>query len=234
MKYFVASLALGFAAPGLAQTASPATAVASSLPLASEIAAKLFPNGTYRKMLGPAMSQMMSRMTENMGAMPIGPFLTAAGLKDMDATKLDKATVGEIMAIVDPAYKQRMRGMMDGMFAAMIPMFENLEPDLRDGLAASLQSRFTPVQLGDLSRFFTTPTGSAFASQQMLLFMDPAVMDKMQAAAPKILAEMPALIAQATKATESLPKPKTFKDLTPAERTKLANLLGVAPDKLAK
>ena len=45
---------------------------------------------------------------------------------------------------------------------------------------------------------------------------------------------MPALIAQATKATERLPKPKTFKDLTPAERTKLANLLGVAPDKLAK
>ncbi len=238
VKIIFALVALTLAVPASAQTAdSPATTPAGQVqasPLAVEVAAKLFPDGTYRRMLGPSFSSMMSGMTDSMGAMPLGPILKAAGFDGRTLPNLDKASVGQIMEILDPAYKERMRRTMDGMFAAMIPLFENMEPDLRDGLALSLQSRFSSTQLGELKAFFGTPTGSAFAAQQMLLFMDPAVMGKMQAQMPKIMEAMPGLVVQAAKATADLPKAKSYKDLTSAERAKLARLLGVDPEKMNK
>lgn len=237
MKSMIALLTLALATPVTAQTVAAATDIAvpaPASPVAVEIAGKLFPDGTYRRMLGPQFSKMMSGMTDGIGAMPMGPFLKAAGLPESDAAKLDKATLGEIMEIVDPYYKERMRRTMDGMFAAMVPLFEQLEPDLRAGLAISLSNRFSIVQLNELRSFFSTPTGSAFASQQMLLFMDPAVMGKMQAAMPKIMQELPNLVAAASKSTAELPKARSYKDLSPAERDKLMTLLGIDPKKAKK
>jgi hypothetical protein len=233
---FVTTLALAMAAatPAMAQTAAapdtpPAAPAPVASPAAATIAGQLFPNGTYRKMLGPQFTQMMSSMTGSMGAMPIGPILKAAGLPESSGANLDKVTIQQIMDIVDPVFKKRMDLMMSGMFTEMVPLFESMEPDLRDGLAASLQSRFSQPQLAELQAFFATPTGNAFASQQMMLFMDPAVMGKMQAQMPKIMEAMPGLIAKSVKAMEALPKPKQYKDLTKDERARLAALLGVDP-----
>jgi hypothetical protein len=236
MKQILILSALALSAPVSAQTIVAATGAPAAeravSPLATEIAGKLFPDGTYRRMLGPSFSKMMSGMTDNIGTMPIGPIVKAAGLDEKAVTALDKASLGQIMEIVDPYFKERMRRTMDGMFAAMIPLFEKMEPDLRDGLALSLESRFSAAQLADLQGFFATPTGGAFASQQMMLFMDPAVMGKMQAQMPKIMEAMPALIGEAAKATADLPKAKSYKDLSPDERAKLARVLGVDPAKM--
>jgi hypothetical protein len=241
VKSLIAMTGLALAAPMAVQaqdavpspTATAATEARAS-PLAAEIAGKLFPDGTYRRMLGPSFTNMMTGMVDGAANMPMGPILKAAGLDESAAAKLDKATIGEIMAIMDPAYKERMRRTMNGMFAAMIPLFEKMEPDLRDGLALSLQSRFSAQQLGELKTFFATPTGSAFAADQMLLFMDPAVMGKMQAQMPKIMEAMPALVAAAMESAKELPKAKSYKDLTTEERAKLAALLGVDSAKLKK
>jgi hypothetical protein len=241
MKSFLAlAIALAATAPALAQVtatpadtgAAPAPAAATASPAASAIAAQLFPNGTYRKLLGPSFTQMMSSMTGSMGAMPIGPILKAAGLDETHGASLDKVTIQQIMDIMDPVFKQRMDLMMTGMFTEMVPLFETMEPDLRDGLALSLQSRFTQPQLTELQGFFATPTGSAFASQQMMLFMDQAVMGKMQAQMPKIMEAMPTLVAKSLKAMEALPKPKAYKDLTKDERARLAALLGIDPKRM--
>lgn len=231
----IVALALAASTPAMAQTAAapdappPAAPAPVASPAATTIAGQLFPNGTYRKMLGPQFTQMMSSMTDSVGTMPIGPILKAAGVDEARAGNLDKVTIQQIMDIVDPAYKQRMNLMTTTMFAEMVPLFETMEPDLRDGLAVSLQSRFSQPQLAELQAFFATPTGSAFASQQMMLFMDPAVMGKMQAQMPKIMEAMPALVAKSMKAMEGLPKPKQYKDLTKEERARFAALLGVDP-----
>lgn len=241
MRYqYLAILALGICSPALAQqtpsTVSTVTetpqAVAS--PLAAEIATKLFPDGTYRKLLGPTFTQMVSGMFDNMGSVPLGQIARAAGADEKMVAELDKAKTQEIMEILDPAFKQRMKVTMESMFTAMIPLFETMEPDLRDGLALSLESKFTPIQLAELKSFFTTPTGASFASQQMLLFADPAVMGKLQSQMPKIMAAMPDLIGKALKATESLPKPRKMQDLTEAERTKIVELFGIEPEKAKK
>jgi len=233
VKISIALATLAMATPTFAQTAvarteTPAPAVAAS-PLATDIAAKLFPDGTYRRMLGDTFTKMMSGMIDQMGNVPLGDIAKSYGLDTEAATKLDKATLNKIMAILDPAFKQRMQLVTDGMFKAMIPLFESMEPELRAGLAESLTSRFTPTELGELRTFFATPTGNSFAAQQMLLFMDPAVMGRMQAQMPKIMQAMPALVGDAAKAAATLPKAKKYKDLTQAERDELGQLLGSAP-----
>ena len=237
MKLVLAFVSMVLASPLLAQSRLPAGAAISNppaSPIATEVAAKLFPNGTYRRMLGPQFSKMMSGMADGIGTMPLGPILKAAGLPEADAAKLDKATLGEIMAILDPVYKERTRRTTDAIFGAMVPMFEQLEPDLRDGLALSLDHKFSSAQLGELRTFFSTPTGNMYASQQMLLFTDSAVMGKMQAAMPKMMQSMPQLVEAAIKSTADLPKAKSYSDLTPAERDKLARMLGVDPSSLKK
>ena len=183
-------------------------------------------------MMGGSFRQMLGSMTDNIGTMPIGPMLRAAGLSEGDAKQLDKATLGEIMVILDPYYRERMRRMTDAMFDAMIPLMEQMEPDLRAGLALALDSRFNSAQLSEISAFFATPTGASYAAQQMSLYTDPAMMSRMQAFTPKLMSAMPELMAKAAKATADLPPQKKAKDLTPAERAKLAQLLGVDPAKL--
>jgi hypothetical protein len=233
MKYrFLTVLTLAVASPVWSQTPpAPSTEVQAST-VATEVATKLFPDGTYRKLLGPTFTQMVSGMVDNMTSIPLGGFLRAVGLDEQTATELDKVKTEEIMAILDPAYKQRLKNMTTGMFSAMIPLFEKIEPDLRDGLALSLQSKFSQAQLEDLKSFFATPTGASFASQQMLLFTDPAVMGKMQAQMPKIMATMPEIIGQLAKSGETLPRPRKFEDLSEAERKKIIELLGIDPKKV--
>ncbi|CAM3135485.1 hypothetical protein SPAN111604_05610 [Sphingomonas antarctica] len=229
MKTIALVVALTVAAPAWAQSNAPVMAPVETVasPVAVGIAAKLLPNGTYRQMLGGTLKQMIGSMTDGVGNMPIGPILKAAGLDPAIATKINKATLGEIMTIMDPNYAERMRRMTGAMFDAMIPVMETMEPDIRAGLAVSLQNRFSQAQLAELSGFFSTPTGSLYASQQMTLYTDPAVMSRMQAMMPKLMAAMPDIMAQAVKATADLPPAKTAKDLTPADRTRLAELLGV-------
>lgn len=243
MKSVLFAMQLLLAAPAMAQTADSSSATpnaegtaaaAPSSAAAVEIAAKLFPDGSYRKMLGPAMTNMISRMSDQMTAMPIGPLLKSFDLPDDQASKFDKATIDEIVAISDPYFKERMRLGMDALFARMIPIFENLEPDLREGLAKSLDNRFSQSELADIRTFYATPSGNTYASQQMLLFVDPAVMGKMQAGMPKIMEAMPDMIKAMAEATKDLPPAKAYKDLTPAERERLLKLLGINSGKTKK
>jgi hypothetical protein len=236
MKIVIASiLLLASASPLAAQTVAATPAVVTVVPpVATQVAGKLFPVGTYRKLLGDTLGKMMTGMIDQMGDMPIAEIVKAAGIEQSNVAKLDKASVNQIMAIVDPAYKERMRLTTDSMFKAMIPLFEQMEPDLRLGLAESLTNRFTVQQLGELNTFFDTPTGSSFASQQMLLFMDPAVIGRMQAQMPKMIKAMPELVGGAIKATANLPKPKKYADLTEADKAELSKLLGIDASKMSK
>jgi hypothetical protein len=234
----IVSASLAFATAVLAQTA-PASApvpppAPADLALGREIAGKLLPDGTYERLMGGAMSQMMSGMTDQMSTMPIGPLLKAAGLPPTQAAQLDKVTIQQIMDIVDPAYRQRMRIVMSVMVQQMGQAMGQFEPQMRDGLAQAYATHFTHVQLGDIAHFLDTPSGSAFAAQNMTMATDPVVVRKMAAFLPSLMQQMPAIMQKAQAATAGLPKPKTPATLTDDDRAKLAKLLGVTPDKLKK
>jgi hypothetical protein len=230
-------LMLALAIPVAARAAPAGTAAGTTIPTSLEaraIVAKVFPIGAYRKLMTGTLQQMMGGMTDQMSSVPIREFAKAAGVDAPTLARIDKTTIGEIMVIIDPVYQKRTRLMMDGMFVELTNFMEAKEPTLREGLAEAYTVRFTPVQLREIAAFFDTPTGNAYAAQQMFLMTDPAVMTKMQAMMPEMMRTLPDIMLKAMKATESLPKPKTYGELNVGERDKLARLLGIDPGKMNK
>ncbi len=222
----------------LASTAAvaqaPATPSPADLSLGRDIAAKMLPNGTYQKLMGGMMSKMMTGMTDQMTTLPLRSFLRAAGLPESDAAKLNSVTIKQILDIVDPAYQQRMNVLMPAMMQQMGEVMSQFEPQMRDGLAQAYATHFTAVQLADIDHFLNTPSGSAFAAQNMVIAADPAVMQKMQSFVPTLMQAMPGIMQKAMAATANLPKPKTPATLSDDDRARLTKLLGVDPSALKK
>ena len=227
----LASAALMIAAPAVAQ-APPAPAPAptpvepAQLAAAQTVAAKLLPAGTYRAMMDGTLTQMMSGMTDQMMDLPLRDIMGMTGQSEEDIKKLGPATLKQVMAIVDPAFQQRTKILMDTMMPEIVDLMETMEPQVRDGLAEAYARRFTVAQLGELNRFFETPTGAQYAGQSMLVYTDPAVMSRMQAMTPELMKAMPAIIEKVKAASATLPPARTKEELSKAEKKQLAALLG--------
>lgn len=235
---FAVALAASSAIPAMAQEApaSPPTAaqVAPEQLSAARLAAgKLFPDGTYARMMS-RMDGLMDSMMGQIMQMPMSDLVRMAGLPDTELKSMPKSSMKEMMAIMDPAFERRTSTVMRVMMAEMGRIMTPLEPGMREGLAQSYAKRFSEAELAELNRFFATPTGGAFASESMLLMMDPAVMDKMMEFVPALTREMPAIVQKLASATADLPKPKTFKDLNAGERARLAKVLGIPESQLGK
>jgi Uncharacterized protein conserved in bacteria (DUF2059) len=215
------------ASPAVTPPVDPA-----SLVVATRIAGAMLPDGTYRKMMSGTLDKMMSGMMDKMGDLPMREILIASGMKDEDVPPIQPGALKQVLAIIDPAHRERMDLGMKAMMGGMVDMMSRYEPAVRDGLAEAYARRFTSVQLGEIDRFFGTPTGKAYAAQSMLVYTDPAVMDRMMAMVPEMMKEMPKMIGAMTEATKDLPKQRTYKDLTKAERAKIAALLGIDPQKM--
>lgn len=235
---FAAALLAAIAIPASAQSATdvPAAEKApvdpASLAAATRIAGAMLPDGTYRKMMSGTLDKMMSGMLDKMGDLPLREILIASGMKDEDVPPIQPGALKQVMTIIDPAHRERMDLGMKAMMGGMIDMMAKYEPAVRDGLAEAYARRFSPTQLGEIERFFATPTGKEYAAQSMLVYTDPAVMDRMMAMVPDMMKEMPKMIGAMTEATKDLPKQRTYKDLTKAERAKIADLLGIDPKKM--
>lgn len=235
---FAAILLAAIAIPATAQTASEvptaekAPVDPASLAAASRIAGAMLPDGTYRKMMSGTVDKMMSGMLDKMGDLPLREILIASGMQDEDVPPIQPGALKQVMTIIDPAHRERMDLGMKAMMGSMIDLMAKYEPAVRDGLAEAYARRFSPTQLGEIERFFATPTGKDYAAQSMLVYTDPAVMDRMMAMVPDMMKEMPKMIGAMTEATKNLPKQRTYKDLTKAERAKIADLLGIDPKKM--
>ena len=231
MKAFLIAATLALVpAMTLAQTTPDPAAVAA----ATRIAGALLPDGTYRKMMSGTFDKMMSGMVDQMGNLPLREIMIAAGMSEEDAPKLSPDALKQVMEITDPVFKQRMDLGMKAMMGSMVDMMSKYEPAVREGLSEAYARRFTPAQLGDLERFFATPTGKDYAAQSMLIYTDPAVMNRMMAMMPEMMKEMPKMVGAMTEATKDLPKQRKYSDLTQAERDRIATLLGIDPKKMKK
>jgi hypothetical protein len=233
---FLAALCL--ATPALADQASPPFTVVqpdpARLALAHGIADKVLPPGAYQKVLQGSLNGLVGNMMNQMLDVPVRQFASMAGLSDQEAGKLGPATARQIMAILDPAYEQRMNAFMSGLMSAMGDIMAKFEPDMRDGLAEAYAARFSVAQLTQIKAFYDTPAGSDFAAQQMTLMSDPALARRMQNLMPAIMQAMPDVMKKVQADAGALPKAKKFEDLTDADKAKLAQLLGVPPEKLKK
>jgi hypothetical protein len=216
----------------------PATVPATNVDPARLAAARItvdhvFPTGTYARLMGAPMDKIMESMMGGAGQVPLRELIMLSGRSADEVARLDKATIAEIMAIHDPVYHQRMNTMMHTMMGQMGVLMTQIEPSIRDGMAQAYAAKFTVDQLSDMNRFFATPSGQAYASNAMALQMDPAVMGKMQGFVPMMIKQLPDIMKKVEAATAALPKPRTWDELTPAQRSRLAQLLGVPESQLA-
>lgn len=209
----VAAQAAPVAPRAPAQIADPAKQA-----LAARVAASLWPDGTYGRMIdsmiggegGLAEMVLDMRPAEMMAMMAEG---LAEGGKDKAAPKdKDEApepspTLREMMVAGDPHFEERMRITMKVVGEEVRRIAEPIEPKFRDGLAKSIARRFTIEQLGPIAAFFETPAGRAYAEQSMTLFIDKDVMMAMIQSVPTMIKEMPAAMEKVKKATAHLPPP---------------------------
>lgn len=231
------------ATPTLAQTGQSPVNSATATPSAQDPtrmaeAAKtidyVFPVGTYARMMNGSMDAIMKSAMQGMSAIPLKQLAAIGGVDEAKLAKMGNGSLKEMMAILDPAYEQRVDLSMHAMMDQIVKLMTRFEPEVRNGLTQAYASNFTIGQLQDMNKFFTTPAGTAYASKSMMLFMDPAVTTKMQAFMPEMMKQMPAIGEQVKAATAKLPKPRAYADLTTDEKARLAALLGISEDQLAK
>lgn len=227
-------------APALAAKPAPADESKTTLdPVRLEAARRtvdyVFPLGTYARMMDGTMDTMMDVVMDSAAGMPLKDLAGIGGLKQEDLeTSMGSATLAEIMAIYDPNYRERMKLSTRAMMNEMSGLMSEFEPEIRDGLAKAYAAKFDARQLHELNAFFATPTGTAYAANSFMIFMDPAVMSKMQQFMPRMMERMPDIIAKVKTAVDKLPPPRAYKDLTETERTRLAKLLGLSREELEK
>lgn len=239
MKLHLLVAAALVSTPALGQeTVSPPAAVAAPiyaerLPEAQKVVDHVFPPGTYTRMMDGTMDSLMKSVMAGVDDLPMKDIGRIAGLPEDQLTEMGEGKLKEMMSIIDPAFNQRMEATTRVMMGEMTKLMSQLEPSVREGLASAYARRFTKQQLADLNQFFATPTGSVFAAESMMLFMDPEVMDRMMAMMPEMAKQMPTIMGSVEKALAQYPKPKTYADLTKAERARLAKLMGITESELA-
>lgn len=226
--FWMAGAALAFAAPApLLAQAQEQAADPARIAAAKPVVDKVFPVGTYRRMMGETMSKMMDSMMDGVMKMPLAQLARIGGVPSEKIATLNDASTAEIGAILDPHFRERTKKGMDAMMASMADLMNGFEPQVRDALTRAYARKFDGRQLGELNSFFATPTGDLYARESMMMFMDPEIMREMQAFMPEMMKKMPDIAAKAEAATKDLPAPRKIADLSPAERDRLAKLLGV-------
>lgn len=214
MRKLLFAVLLCGATPVLAQTAAAPTSPAATqidparLALARTTINSVWPLGTYQRMMGSAMDQMMSTMVGGMFDMKLGDMVHSDG-KPMseEDKKVAQTTMREAMLKADPHFEERFRISNKVMMTEMGAVFTKIEPSVREGLAAAYARKFDAAQLADLNAFFATPTGKIYARESLMLFMDPEMIKSMTSAMPELMKSMPAIMEKVEKATAHLPKP---------------------------
>ncbi|HEX2763408.1 MAG TPA: DUF2059 domain-containing protein [Allosphingosinicella sp.] len=210
---FLAGLA---AAPGAAQTVAPPPAVAPAeaieparLEAARATVERLWPLGTYERMMRGSMSQMTDAVMASMADVKMGDMVGPSVSTDGKPLPPEAdMTFREIMAKSDPHFLERAQITNRVMMEEMIPTMARLEPQVREALARVYARRFTAEQLGDMTRFFSTPSGAAFAREWMMVMTDKEMVLAMASMGPAMLRDMPRIMEKAKAATAHLPPPK--------------------------
>ena len=102
------------------------------LGVATQIASAILPPGTYRKLMSGTFDAIMSQTMKQMEQIPMRDLVQSAGLDPKAASALGEVNLAQIMAIVDPAYDERMQRTTKAMMGQMVNILEQFEPTLLD------------------------------------------------------------------------------------------------------
>jgi hypothetical protein len=204
------------------------------LPAATALVATMMPDGFYAEMMGEMMDTMFAPMMGMINGDSAASIVLRARL-DIAAEALEALSPEErveLAGLLDPAFDGRGQVMTNMLMEAILQASTTIEPLFREGLGKAYAARFNTAQLADIGAFFATPTGQVYAAENMKLMADPQVMSASMQAMPAMMGQMGDLAGRLEAAMVNLPPEKTFEQLSAAERTRIAGLLGVAEAEL--
>ncbi|MEO0641921.1 MAG: DUF2059 domain-containing protein [Pseudomonadota bacterium] len=215
-------------------TAEPLTPEQEArVPAAQSVVLKLFPEGTYAKMMNETLAPMMDGIMGNIAGTPGILLIELTGLPPSQLSDLDEAKLEQAVALLDPNAAERNAEIAQAMVDMMTGIIEQIEPSYRAGLARAYAVRFTAAELIDLDAYFATPVGSKYAAESFLIFADPQVMSAMNEMMPAVMQQMPDIMGAVGQIAEKYPKGRTFSALSAEEQDQLAQLLDTSLENLA-
>lgn len=207
-------------------TAEPLTADQQArLPQAQRIVALLIPDGTLGEMMGKTFDQMLGPILSQSEAPGAATIAKGTGFAASDLDLTDAQTA-ELAALFDPAYAERHKREMALVPEMMRSITTAIEPTMRKAMAELYAIHFTPAELADIETFFKTPSGTAYARKSFTMSSDPRIMAATMEAMPELMQGFEAMGKKADAATADLGKPRSFADLSLAEKAKVARLTG--------
>jgi len=215
-------------------TADPLSAEEEErLPAAMSVVTKLFPKGTYARMMDETVAPMMEAMLGDMGGNPALRVAQLTGLDPFDLTDLDEDRLTKAMGLLDPAASERGSEMAETMLTLIGDVMLDIEPAYRAGLARAYAVRFTNAELMDLDAYFETEVGKKYAAESFLVFADPQVISSMNEVMPAMMERMPEIMTVSAAIEENYAAARGYSSLSDAEQAQLAQFLGVSREVLA-
>lgn len=206
----LASALLAFTTPAAAQdgteqvtTSAEATPDPARLAAAQLTVDHLFPLGTYERMMKGTMDQMMGAMLSGLGDMTMGDIAGKDGEGMSDEEKA--RTFSEATLARDPHFEERMTLSVKVMTNEMVDLMSSMEPAIREALTKIYARKYNVNQLIEMNAFFKTDSGSAFAKDYMMVFVDPEMIQSMMSLTPKMMQAMPDIMKKVEAATAHLP-----------------------------
>jgi hypothetical protein len=202
-------------APALAQTAkakgaapvSPAQPDAERMAAAEKLTNQLWPLGTMRRQMEGPMAKFYDGLIDEVMGTKIADFVPAGEIPKSQK-KMANKTFMQMAEESDPHFKERMRITIDVTNKEMIPLLEKAEPEMRHVLTLAFARRYSPLQMTDMSAFFATPSGQAFTSNWMTMYMEPELIGSFKKIMPDFIKAGPEIAKKVEAATAHLPKPK--------------------------
>lgn len=212
--------------------ADPLTAEQQArLPLATSVIDKMMPPGTFDEIMGQMFKRVLDPIFSQFGkpsALDVSKNLGVG----LDELHLSEAQTIEVSKLIDPAANQRNQALMVGLENSLHKAMTTIEPSMRKGMSEAFAVDFDNQQLGDIQTFFTTDSGSAFAKKFFTMSTDPHVMGAMMKSLPAFMQSLGGMEKDVVAATTNISGPRTWDQLSAAERGRLAQLTGLSQARL--
>jgi hypothetical protein len=164
----------------------------------------MWPNGAYGKMTAGLVGGMFDRVMQ-LKTSDLAPLGSKA--EKVTGTSRGDISLHDQVANKDPYFDRRMAAMRDALDDELAKISAIVDPRIREGLARAMARRFDGVQLGEINRFFSTPTGQLFAGQYMQLWVEPDTMRSLFSSMPELMKLMPEISEKLKAANDKFPKP---------------------------
>lgn len=202
------------------------------LALADTTVNALMPAGAYSEMINELVEKIARPLLKEIPLVTSSQIWSATGVEIESEIAPDKQKA--IAAIIDPGAEKRTEDMVAFGKKVVAKGIEVVEPPLRSGMARAYARKFTAEQLTEMNGFFASPTGAAFASNQMKIQMDPEVLYAVFKEMPQMTKKFESMGKEIEAEAKLLGKTPDFKvsQLNKDKQQELARLLGVSVKEL--